>query len=682
MKTYLLRLTVGLITIAVLVMSCNSGGGGGGGGGGMQPLGPTLVFLAGDIGGPGNVDGLGAAARFQTPQGVATDTFGNVFVTDGDQSTIRRITPAGAVTTFAGSPGSPGSTDGTGSSARFAGPTGVVTDIAGNVYVADMGNHTIRMITPAGVVSTFAGTPGAFGSADGAASAAQFNNPGGMAADTLGNLYVAESGNHTIRMISPAGLVSTVAGSAGVPGSADGAGAAAQFNLPSGVTADTFGNIYVADTGNQTIRKIAGGVVSTLSGSAGSPGSANGAGATAQFRDPSGVATDSAGNVFVADYGNHIIRKIAPNGDVTTFAGVAGAQGPDDGRGANARFNYPYAIAVDSTDNLYIAEDGNDAIRKITAAAEVTTVAGAAALSGYVDAAGPLARFDAPRSVATDTSGNAIVADGRDKLRTVTAAGDVTTLLGFAAGLVSPSGLATDGSGNLYIADTYNHVIRKLYTTGTLTILAGTLGVPGSNDGAGSAAGFRFPNGVAVDAAGNIYVADTDNHTIRLITPAGDVTTLAGTAGNFGSTDATGAVARFRSPQDLVSDATGTLYVTDRLNFTIRKVAAGGVVTTLAGAARSPGALDGTGAAARFGSPNGIGMDSAGNLYIADTSNNAIRKVTPAGLVTTVVGVFGRFGVQLGTLPASLSSPRDVAVRQDGELVILTANGVVVTHDF
>jgi len=676
MKTFLVR----VLTINALLALAACGGGDGGSGNGPVPAPPkgNLVLLAGDIGGSGNVDGLGVAARFQSPQGIAVDTAGNVYVTEGDQDTIRKITPAGEVSTFAGSAGSPGSADGAGAAARFGGPAGVATDSAGNVYVADGSNHTIRKITPAGVVSTLAGSVGAPGSADGAAAAARFNSPAGIAADSSGNLYVADLGNHTVRMITPAGTVSTLAGTAGIAGSDDGTGAAAKFDLPSGVSADGVGNVYVADTGNHTIRKIAaGGVVSTLAGLAGSPGSADGTGSSAQFRDPVGVATDAAGNIFVADSSNHIVRRITPAGEATTFAGIAGVQGADDGTGASARFLYPFAIAADSNGNLYVAEDGNDAIRKLTATAEVTTLAGAAALIGHVDAAGALARFSNPRAIVADAAGNAYIADGRFSLRLVTAAGDVTTVLDT---LNIPGGLARDGAGNLYIADTNNHVIRKLDATGTLTLLAGTLGVTGSADGTGAAASFKFPGGVAVDAVGNVYVADTGNHTLRMISAGGVVTTLAGSAGGFGSADGSGASARFRFPQDLVSDAAGTLYVTDKVNFTIRKVAAGGVVTTLAGAAGSPGAVDGTGAVARFGFPYGIAMDTAGNLYVADASNHAIRKVTAAGEVTTVVGTPGKFGVQLGALGASLTVPLDVAVRADGELLIVTANGVVVTQ--
>jgi sugar lactone lactonase YvrE len=223
-------------------------------------------------------------------------------VADSNNDTIREVTTAGVVTTLAGSAGLNGGADGTGSAARFYHPYGVTVDSVGNIYVADRSNDTIRKVTPAGMVTTLAGSAGAYGSADGTGSAAQFNDPSGVAVDSVGNIYVADKSNHTIRRVTPAGMVTTLAGSAGSYGSADGTGSVARFRYPCGVAVDSAGNVYVADTYNHTIRKVTpAGMVTTLAGSAGSYGSADGTGSAAQFDHPSGVAVDSAGNIFVAD---------------------------------------------------------------------------------------------------------------------------------------------------------------------------------------------------------------------------------------------------------------------------------------------------------------------------------------------------------------------------------------------
>ncbi len=316
-------------------------------------------------------------------------------------------------TTLAGLAGVNGSADGTGSAARFSNPDGVAVDSAGNVYVSDIFNHTIRKITPTGVVTTLAGLAGASGSADGTGSAARFFQPQNVAVDSAGNVYVADTLNHTIRKITSAGVVTTLAGLAGVAGSDDGTGAGgARFRFPFGVAVDGAGNVYVGDTGNNTIRKITStGVVTTLAGLAGTSGSADGTGSAARFHQPESVAVDGAGKVYVADSINDTIRKITPAGVVTTLAGLAGVAGSDDGTGRAARFNGAYGVAVDSAKNVYVGDTFNYTIRKITPAGVVTTLAGLAGTPGSADGTGMAARFNAPSGVAVDGAGNIYVAD-------------------------------------------------------------------------------------------------------------------------------------------------------------------------------------------------------------------------------------------------------------------------------
>ena len=313
----------------------------------------ALSLLAGNVDGPGSADGTGAAAQFWIPGGVATDASGNVYVADTGNSTIRKVTPGGVVTTLAGTAGKTGSADGTGATAKFWRPGGVATDASGNVYVVDTGNGTIRKVTPGGVVTTLAGAAGVVGSADGAGAAASFFHPPGVATDASGNVYVPDTENSTIRKITPGGVVTTLAGTAGETGSDDGTGGAASFYFPQGVATDASGNVYVADTMNRTIRKITpGGVVTTLAGTALEAGSNDGIGGAARFRFPFGVATDASGNVYVADMDNSTIRKVTPGGVVTTPVGSASTLGfvPGALPGVLA---FPNGVAVSGT-NLYI----------------------------------------------------------------------------------------------------------------------------------------------------------------------------------------------------------------------------------------------------------------------------------------------------------------------------------------
>jgi hypothetical protein len=587
-------------------------------------------------------------------------------------------------TTLAGQVGY-GSADGTGSGAQFKNPTGMSVDNAGNLYVADSDNHTIRMITSGGVVTTLAGMPGVSGSADGTGSAATFNAPASVAADNAGNLYVADSASHTIRkIVISTGEVTTLAGTVGSPGFADATGSAAQFNYPSGVAVDSTGNVYVADSSNNRIRKItSGGVVTTLAGSGGY-GFADGTGIAAEFLGPTAVAVDSSGNVYVADTNNNKIRKITSGGVVTTLAGSGGSSAID-GTGSTATFHHPRGVAVDSANNIYVADTNNHTVRMVTNGGVVTTVAGLALIFGSDDGTGSAARFDDLRGVAVDSTGKVYVADSDNHtIRQITSGGVVTTLAGgvgyggvdgtgLAARFTHPESVAVDSAGTVYVADFYNHTIRMITGGGVVTTLAGTKGLAGSTDDTGSAARFSNPAGVAVDNSGNLYVSDRENHRIRKIVIAtGVVTTLAGSS--IGSSDGTGTSAQFQYPQGLGVDNAGNVYVADKGNSTIRKITSEGEVTTLAGSAGSEGSLDGTGSAARFRSPQGLTVDNTGTVYVADTVNHAIRQITSGGVVTTLAGT-STVGTTDGVgTTARFDNPTNIAVDTAGNLYVADLN--------
>jgi sugar lactone lactonase YvrE len=310
------------------------------------------------------------------PVAVARDSSGNLFVSDASANVIRMVTSAGTATIFAGTAGNAGSLDGTGSAARFNQPGGLAFDAGGNLYVADTGNATIRKISAAGVVTTLAGDPTARGNVDATGSAARFNHPVGLAVDATGGIYVADTFTHTVRKITSGGIVTTLAGSNSVSGSADGSGAVARFSGPAGVAVDASGTVYVADTGNSTIRKItATGGVTTLAGLPGVGGSNDGTGTSALFNQPTSLTVDSSGTVYVADTGNALIRKITSSGVVTLLAGVPGIAGLSDGVGLDALLDQPRGMALDGNGNLYVADTGNAALRKIATNGTVTTLA-------------------------------------------------------------------------------------------------------------------------------------------------------------------------------------------------------------------------------------------------------------------------------------------------------------------
>jgi DNA-binding beta-propeller fold protein YncE len=496
----------------------------------------------------------------------------------------------------------------------------------------------------------------------------------------------------------------------------------ASFTVPCGVAVDNTGVLYVADTYSNTIRKVtSAGVVTTIAGTPGQPAivPTDGTGSNASFSQPIGIAIDATNTLYVTDSWGNLVRKITtPGAVVTTLAGLPApgtqGEGSSDGTGTAARFYMPTGVATDSAGNVYVADNGNDTIRKVVIGTKVvTTFAGMAPQAAYnqgIDGTGDKATFYAPGAVSVDQTGTAFVADSfANTIRKVVLTpqsgggmvGVVTTLVAPAAGLDKPYGVAADGTGAVYVADTFNSVISLVTPAGDLNPVAGRAKSPGTTDGASYLAQFAFPSGVAVDSSSNLYVADTGNNTIRFISgTSGNVSTLAGSS-MPGTADGAGSAAAFDQPWGIAVNPAGTLlYVSDANNNTIRKMVlspqgngtVSAEVTTLAGSAGQAGKADGTGSAARFNQPQGIALDAAGNIYVADAShqvltsnsagtsyasttyNSTIRKVTPSGVVTTVIGNPGSAGVQVGALPTSINVPQGVAVTSTGALLIAVPN--------
>jgi len=473
-----------------------------------------------------------------------------------------------------------------------------------------------------------------------------------------------------------------LAGALGGGGNADDAGADARFRNPNGIAGDGAGNLYVADTLNQVIRKIviSTGLVTTIAGRANDQGTSNGVGTDARFNFPWDL-TCVNGSLFIVDLGSHDIRKLdLASGAVTTFAGTAARSGDADGPGAQAQFNSPEGIAA-ADGSLYVADSGNAVIRRIDiATGAVSTLAGSPGVRGSVDGTGNAARFSVPTSVAADGLGHLFVSDDGSstirEIRIATAA--VTTLagspgnvgsadgMGSAARFHGPGGLASDGVDSLFVADTDNQTIRRIsVASGEVTTIAGIVSADCFE--ASDARHLCFPRGLALEA-GTLYAADSFD-TIRTVTLDGAIGTLAGRGASFGSADGLGA-ARFGSPALMDGDGDATLFIADTLNHTIRRAEApDGAVATVAGTPGVPGSSDGIGAAARFERPSGVAFDR-GYLYVADTDNDTIRKIAlTTGQVTTVAGMAHQEGLIDGAgAAARFNLPVGVAADRAGHL--------------
>ena len=704
----------------------------------IDPAG-TVTTIAGSGPLSGLASGPGPDARFSFPSAVAVGPDGNLYVADAFNHRICKIVrPAveggvWTVETLAGpsTPGTAGFQNQPGSAARFNFPFGIALDADGNVYVADAQNHRIRKITPAGAVSTYAGS-GTAGDLDSTTpSSARFDTPRDVC--VIGTtVYVADAGNHRIREITSGGAlaseVSTLAGSSA--GALDGNGTAAQFNTPSGLATDG-AVLYVADEQNHLIRKVtAAGDVTTVAGTV-PPGFLNGKSNVAKFQAPTGLTVAPDGNLIVADNENNRLRRIIiRNTEIVSTPGdiISGQQQVSAVIDANALGLDPGALYyirwVSSSGNFtqslglrfnlwempVLATEAASNLTP-TSARLNATVDPKNNFTGVVfeystdpDLLPPFAVSTRPGSATAgltaatgtveDGSGGAYVAD-RDNHRIlhISSTGVVTTFAGSGqAGFVNgpgasarfehPAGLARDAMGNLYVADEFNHCIRKITPSGDVSTAAGSA-VAGFADGPAASARFLYPFGVAVDEAGNLYVADTGNHRIRKVSTVADVTTLAGTGDAGFTADGPAETANFSSPRGIAVSGDGThVWVADTGNQRVRLVLSGGVFAIAGNGAA--GFADGTGSDALFSSPSGIALDAVGAAYVADSGNHRIRKVLANGTVTTLAGSgvsenldSPAFGA--GLYPATAArfiSPAGISMTADGRLLVTQADRV------
>lgn len=481
------------------------------------------------------------------------------------------------VRTLAGSTRGPGHADGWAAEARFSSPHRIAIGCDGAVLVADRGSHTIRRVTVAGAVATLAGVPWMRGSADGIAAQARFRQPAGIAVGPDCSVYVADFGNHAIRRIA-GGMVTTVT---------------TALDMPQDVAVGAEGAVYVLDAGDKTLKRIApDGAVTTMA---------------TGFMRPTGVAAGPAGEIAVVDFDLRVIRVITAAGERTI--------------GTPTALGYPMDVDFDGADAFIVSDFYNQVIRRIDGAGNATILAGTFPRIGYVD--GPAASSLINHPIGVAVAGDSVYfADSRNHLLRVVRDGVVVTVAGQAreGTFVGPSDVTEDPLGNVFFVD--GTAIRKIAPDGTVTTFVAE-GV------------IRSPSGIACDGAGHLYVSDVADHVVRRITPAGVVTTLAGSPGVRGGVDGTGGAARFRDPYGIGVAPDGTIYVADTLNHAIRRVTPNGVVTTIAGILGASGSGDGPANAPRFNTPVDVDVDAAGNVYVVDENTAVVQKIA-GGAITTL----------------------------------------------
>ena len=631
---------------------------------------PIVTTVAGGYVGDGK---HATAASLAYPAAVARDASGNLYVSDSSNCRIRKVVSTGTISTFAGTGICGYSGDGgPASAATISFPAGLVFDSKGNLIFADEYNSVIRMISPAGTISTIAGNGVAGYSGDGGpATSASLAFPQGVSVDSTGRIYIADSSNAVIRMVDTAGVIHTVAGNHTSGFSGDGGPAtSAEISGAISVLAGSGGSFYIADIYNDRVRKVnAAGIISTYAGNGQGGNTGSGGPATAAAIGGVRGLILAGGQLYISTYQN--IWAVTPSTQIITLiagdpAGVTQGFNGDGNTALSTDFSGPWGMAVGSSSSLLVADTGNARIRQISKSQIVSTIAG-----GYVGDGGPatVASLNYQGHIAFDPAGNLYIADTyNSRVRKVTPSGIISTFAGTgivgysgdggpanAATLRSPQGVAADSNGNVYIADEGNGVIRKVDSTGAITTFVTTL--TASNGFTLSAGAF----GLTTDSAGNLYAAD-GIFGVWKITPSGTTSMVAGVLYDLGyNGDGIPATqAWLYLPRGVAVDGAGNVYIADWLNSRIRKVDTAGIISTVAGNGSFGFSGDhGPATSATLWDPQDVAVDAKGNFYIADSFNYRIRVVNTAGTINTLAGsgAFNYNGNNLAATKTGMYAP-------------------------
>ena len=619
----------------------------------VTPGGTLSIFAGTGSQGPPTA-GPATSSELNGPQGVAVDSSGNVYIADTGNSLVEKVTPAGTLSVVAGivrSSGPP--TAGAATSSELDQPGGVAVDGTGDIYIADSSNSVVEKVTPTGTLSIFAGIVASYGAPTaGAATSSSLNTPNGVAVDGSGNVYIADTDNSVVEKVTPTGTLSIFAGvvaSYGAPTA--GAATSSTLDYPYGVAVDSSGNVYIADLYNAEVEKVtASGTLSIFAGTGSQAAPTAGTATNSPLNTPVGVAVDSSGNVYIADTNNDVVEKVA-GGTLSIFAGAGSRGAPTAGPATSSKLGGPFGVAVDSSGNVYIADGLNNVVEKVTPAGTLSIIAGIVGSSGP-PTAGPAtsSTLNTPVGVAVDGAGNVYITDAQNNVvEKVTPAGTLSIFAGIVGSsgpptagpatsstLHTPYGLAIDSAGNVYITDSGNEVVEKVTPSGTLSIIAGIAGSSGPPT-AGPAIKSRLdgPAGVAVDGSGNVIIVDFGNDVVEKVTTAGTLSILAGDGTSGAPTAGLATASMLDSPHGVAVDSSGNVYIADASNNLVEKVTPAGTLSIFAGTGTAGPPTPGPAISSKLHLPLDVAVDASGNVYVADGDNSDVEEVFGPGAPTS-----------------------------------------------
>jgi hypothetical protein len=667
----------------------------------VTPSGQLSVF-AGRPGVPGApTAGPAASSDLDQPYGVAVDGSGDVFIADTQNSLVEKVTPSGTLSIIAGIATQAGTpTAGAATSSKLFQPQGIALDGSGDVFIADTQNNLVEKVTSGGTLSILAGKVGQFGApTPGPATSSKLNLPSGVAVDGSGDLFIADFANGLVEEVTVGGTLSILAGKVGQVG-APTPGPASSSDLwgPSGVAIDGSGDLYIADATNSLIEKVTGGTLSILAGQVGHTGLPTpGAATSSELGNPMALALDGSGALYIADATNNLTEKVTAGGTLSVIAGDGPLGGPPTpGPATSSALGSPVDVATDAAGDLYIADPGNNVIEKLTPSGTLSIIAGDGKSGPPTPGPATSSGLSDPSAIAVDGQGNLYIADPFDfVVEKVTPGGTLSIIAGQVGQIgpptpgpasssdLSPFGLAVDGSGDVYIADnvetstTTAAYVLEVTPSGTLSIVAGTGLIGSPTAGPATSSKLNFPEGLAVDGTGNLYISDVYANVIAKVTPSGELSILAGSGVMGAPVPGPATSSPLNNPGGIAVDGSGDLFIANPGNNDVLEVSQNQTLSVLAGSGNQGPPTPGPASGSDLNGPLGVAADAAGNVYIADATNDDVEEVfsgittTPTG--TTTETTTGTTGTTTGTTAPEAQITSTTAARTTPKAILPSA---------